>query len=279
MVLFVLASEEDLLSRPESFNYKDYSYLYWRLSGYEESSIRGSVLQLVATGEVDKIVRNNTPLYRLTSQGRDRLMSLFPISIGQKRVWDRIWRIALIKGVSGSSLRIKGSSAKKKERESRLGCLTDLREIRRGLRGLGFKKLSSSVYITPMPVSVKIKEFCLKNKFINAQIAVIESRRLLIGDDKQIAKNIWDLERINALYHEFIRNVNKLLKVFRQKKVLSVREKKQFSLILSTYFSLLKQDPGLPKRLLEADWPADLAQTQFLKLVGKVSELEAGLKK
>jgi DNA-binding transcriptional regulator PaaX len=268
LILFTLSSEQDIFSWPDSFAYKNYAYLYWRLCQFSPSSIRDGVLKLCDSGEVDKIVRNNTPLYRLTSQGRDRLLSFFPISIGQRRVWDRIWRIALIK----TSIKGKDKSL------GRSDGLQELREARNGLRELGFKKLASSVYITPLPVSVKTKDFCLKNQFINAQIAVIESRKLIFGDDKQIAKNIWGLDLINKQYQDIISSIGKLLKAFKKKKMLSDKAKKEFSLILADYFSLLKKDPGLPKKLLEADWPGDLARERFLKLSLKAGDLEKDLK-
>lgn len=254
-ILFTLASEVDFFIKSEGFEYKPYGFIYWRLGDYQKSSIRDAVLQLVESGEIDKITRNGTPLFRLTSQGRDRLLSFFPISIGQRKVWDRIWRIAII-------------SSKLKVQNSKL-----IRNLRRGLRKLGFKKLSRGVYLTPLPISAKLREFLLENN-LTAQIAVIESRKLLVGDDKQLAKQIWQLDSLVESYSQFVNRVKNLLSFFKKQKGLSKKEKKQFSFILNILFSLLETDPGLPKKLLPDDWPADVAREQFLKLALKIKVLE-----
>jgi len=270
-ILFVLGSEIDFFLKSDGLEYKNYEFLYGRLLGFKPSSIRGSVLQLVKTGEVDKIIRNGTPLFRLTSQGRDRLLSFFPISIGQHKVWDGIWRIALIKKQNDLSF-----LTDKKKIDNRRASY-ELRVLRRGLRSLGFKKLSRSIYITPLPISNQIKSFCLENQFFNAQIAVIESRRLIIGDNKQIAKQIWGLDQLVSAYQVVITKIDRLLSGFKEEKGLKNREKKAFSLILDLYFNLLEADPGLPKKLLSSDWPADLVKERFIKLALKVKQLEMGL--
>ena len=260
-ILFTLASEIDFFSRTESFNYKPYYFLYWRLAGYQESSIRNAVLQLVESGEIDKIMRNSTSLFRLTSQGRDRLLSFFPISIGQKRVWDRRWRIAIVSSSQGSSLAKDNPSRK-------------IRKLRKGLRKLGFKKLSRGVYLTPLPVSERLKEFLFQDNLTPHLGGVIESRRLVIGDDKQLAKQIWPLNKLGQAYNQSISRIERLLVVLRKQKRLLDKEKKQFSLILDNIFSLLAADPGLPKKLLPNDWPLDLARERFLKLAEAVKFLE-----
>lgn len=268
-ILFSLASETDFFFKPEGFEYKAYGFLYWRLADYQPSSIRDAILQLVESGEVDKIIRNGLPLFRLTSKGRDRLLSFFTISTGQKKVWDRIWRIALVR----SSSRISSKSKKRKSKKEVKEKLKELRKLRQGLRKLGFKKLSPGVYITPLPISEKLRDFLLKESF-SAQVAVIESRKLLMADDEQLAKQIWSLNSLLEKYNQFIRRVNKLLKNLKTEKRLLKKEKKQFSLILSDFFSLLEADPGLPKKLLPDDWPLDLAKIRFLKLVERVKFLE-----
>jgi DNA-binding transcriptional regulator PaaX len=176
--------------------------------------------------------------FRLTARGREQLLSFFPQSVGQKKVWDKTWRIALIK---------------------------DSRKLRVILRSLGFRKLARGVYITPLPISVQIKDLLLSGKF-SAKIAVIESRRLVLGDNQQLAKQIWPLTEVQQGYQKLIRDGQTLLRMTKDQRQLSDEVKKQFSLILNRYFSLLEQDPGLPRKLLLDDWPALEAQKLLLRL-------------
>lgn len=265
LILFTLASEIDFFNLKEGFAYQTYSYIYNRLINYQPSSIRDAVLKLVEAGEIDKITRNAAPFFRLTSRGRERLLSFFTISIGQKRVWDRIWRIALLHSEKKTDKKETKKQKAEEEKESR--------QLRRGLEKLGFKQLSRGIYVTPLPISAKLREFLLTNDFLH-KLTVIESRKLLVGDDEQLANHIWQLDSLIESYNKFISCTDQLLRVFKQQKGLLTKEKKTFSALLTFYFSLLKKDPGLPKKLLSADWPADLAKERFLKLGERVKELE-----
>lgn len=197
--------------------------------------------ELVKSGEVDKITRNYVPYFRLTGMGRERLLSFFPISFGQSRVWDRRWRLAIIKGK------------------------LDARKLRKKLRQWGFKKLARGIYLTPMPVSEKLKNYLLEEKLLG-KVTVVESRRLLGGDDKNLAKKIWQLEELVKKYHEFINQCQKLLKEIKREKRLVNRGKNEVVKLFDDYFLLLSRDPGLPKKVLPDDWPADFAREKFLEI-------------
>lgn len=253
-ILFILADEIDFFIKAEGFEYKPYKFLYERLNNYRQSSIRDACLQLVETGEVDKIIKNGLPLFRLTARGRERLLSFFPISIGQKKVWDRTWRICLFQ-------------SKKQTHPDKI------RTLRRNLRKMGFKKFSRGVYLSPLQISKDIKEYLLKSGLFGL-VTVIESRKLLVGDDAQLAWHIWRLEKVAEKYNFFIKKEEKLLRDLKEQKRLSNRSKLQFFALLNTYFSLLETDPGLPRKLLPKDWPADFARERLLRLAEKIKTLE-----
>jgi DNA-binding transcriptional regulator PaaX len=252
-IIFSLASEIDFFKLNEGFSYYSYSFLYGRLINFRHSSIRDAILQLVKTGEVDKIVRNNFSFFRLTARGRERLLSFFPMSLGQKKVWDKIWRLVIF-------------PTQPRFTQPR-GCpfVDNLRRLRRTVRQLGFKKLSRGVYLTPLPVSAKLRELLLEKDF-SANIAVIESRRLILGDDKQLAKQIWPLDDLLKKYQNLINRMRVLLRRLKKQKRLTQEGKKQFLLIFNFFFTLLEKDPGLPRKLLASDWPADFAKELFFKL-------------
>jgi len=204
----------DFFKISEGFEYYPYKFLYARLLNYKSSSIRDAVLQLAASGEIDKITRNKTVLFRLTAQGRSRLLYFFPISVGQKKVWDRIWRIAVIKArktIKLGKARAGSTSEVTQSGSSEVEQARDFRKLRQTLRTLSFRKLSRGVYITPLPISAQLKNFLLEEK-ISVKIAVIESRRLLLGDDKQLAKQVWSLNSLLKEYQNLINQAIVLLK-------------------------------------------------------------------
>ena len=236
-ILLTLSLPIDFFKQKEGFDYKPYSFVYFLLSDYQKGSIRDAIHQLVRSGEVDKIIRDRQPLFRLTAIGRERLLSFFPIAVGQKKVWDRRWRLVV----------------------------TSLPLIKQKLRKLGFKRLARAVYLTPMPVSNKLQDFFL-DKNLLGKVFFCETRRILAGDDQNLAKNVWKLEQISQNYQIFIKECGRLLKRIKGEKGLEIEEEKQVALLFNHYFLLLSDDPGLPKKLLMSDWPADLARDKFLSI-------------
>ena len=242
-ILLALSLPIDFFQQSEGFSYKPYSLLYYFLKDYRRGSVRDAVGQLSQSGELDKISRNRVPYFRLTGVGRERLLSFFPISLGQKRVWDRRWRLA----ISGS------------------------RQARFKLRELGFKKLARGIYLTPMPISEPLRDFLLGENLLG-KVIVIESRRFVAGDDQNLAKNIWDLEKLVEKYHLFIKNCKTLLKKMRSEKRLKNQDKNEVVDLFNDYFFLLSFDPGLPKKVLPSDWPGDFGREIFLRLFQRLKD-------
>ncbi len=234
--LLALSLPVDFFKKGEGFIYKPYNFLYFLLR-FQPGSIRDAIGQLIKSGEVDKIIRNNILYFRLTGAGRERLLSFFPISLGQSRVWDGTWKIVI------------GAP----------------RVLKLKLAGLGFKRLAKGVYMTPMPVSSQVKD-CLLEKNLLGKVIVIESRRILAGDNRYLAQKLWELENLAKEYRNFISQCRRLLKRMKEQKGLKNRYKTKVVELFDEYFSLLSDDPGLPKRILVDDWPADFAREIFLKI-------------
>ena len=242
-LLFSLVSEVNFFTKAEGYKYKGYKYLYFRLSEYEKGSVRDAVNRLEKEGAIDKIVRGNQVRLRLTGIGRERLLEQIDRYKGQKQVWDRIWRIVILTEVEGQS-----------------------REIKRVLTGLGYQRVSRGVYVTPLRVSEATKEvFSRKNWSGKAQ--VIESRKLIVGDDQGLARRLWQLDQTAAGYLGFIKQAERVLKMGRKNVLLLQQSKGGFKQVYDEYFELLLSDPGLPKKLLAEDWPSDKADELFARLV------------
>ncbi len=236
-LLFSLGSEEG------EAEYKNYDWLYFRLSEFDEGSVREAATELVKAGAVDKIVRGNKALFRLTANGKEQLESQLRLNRGKQKVWDRIWRVVILTNP--------GSEAR---------CLA------KELGHLGYKRVSRAVYVTPFSVSEETRQLFWQTKWQNKG-EVIESRRLIVGDSLQLAKNLWNLESKTREYHDFVNLCERLLKIARQNIMLLKQPKLGFKLVLDRYFGLIKADPGLPKKLLPADWEAEEAKELFSRLV------------
>jgi len=235
-ILLSLSLPIDFFKQKEGFVYRPYSFIYF-LVKFKHSSIRDAISQLVKSGEIDKIVKNGIAFFRLTGLGRERLLSFFPISLGQSRVWDRKWRLLI-------------------------GNAKNLKPI---LNSFGFQKLTRGVYLTPMPVSEQLKSYLLEKRLISEAI-LIEAHRFLLTDDQKLAKKLWQLEELARKYRDFINKSRGVLKSLRTQKRLKNRDKNRVVDLFNAYFSLLSSDSGLPKKLLLPDWPADFAREIFLRI-------------
>ncbi len=262
LILFSLVSEQELFKDDLELEYYDYDYLYDRLIQYQNSSIRDAVLQLVDKGQVNKLMQDARVYFRLNNRGKHQLLGLFPSYKTRKKIWDRKWRIAIIRGKS-----------RLRKPENRTERITNLRELRQELRENGFKKYIRGVYLQPFTITEKVREFLLNEKYAPL-LTVIESSSLIVGDHQQLAMQIWNLQDLMDRYQQFIKRADRLIIKINNRKVLKDREKLEFFLILQEIFSLLKADPGLPKKLLMSRWPAKKARTKFLELSKIISKFK-----
>lgn len=242
-LLFALASEKDFFKRVEGYEYKPYSYLYFRLSEFESGSVRDAAIRLARSGMVDKIIRGNQSSFRLTGLGREKLLDQLAVYRGQRKVWDRIWRIVIVEGVGKKG-----------------------RQIGRSLGGLGYKRIARGVYVAPFFVSQETKKLFLAKKW-QEKAQIIESRKMILGDDLKMARTLWGLDKVSEKYSDFVRLGDRLLKISRRNIVLLQQSKGGFKEVFDKYFYLLLQDPGLPRKLLPPDWQADKAKELFDRLV------------
>ncbi|MCG2691653.1 hypothetical protein L6272_02365 [Microgenomates group bacterium] len=223
--------------------YQSYEFLYFRLAEYEPGSVRDAAIRLEKAGLVDKIVRNNQSYFRLTGLGKEQLVKSLNLSRGQQSVWDLIWRLVIVNDAQGQS-----------------------RVLESGLRALGYKRVTRGVYVTPFKVSGPTKQLFLDHKWQN-MAQIIESRRLVLGDDQQWARRLWKLDQTSTAYFEFVNFSERLLKMGRKNFSLLKQSKGGFKTALDKYFSLIVSDPGLPRKLLPPDWQAEEARELFNRLV------------
>lgn len=237
-LLFALFSDQP----GQNFEYHNYDFLYLRSSEFDKSSVREAAGDLVSSGFVDKLTRNRRSWFRLTTLGREIILKKLNL-MPTREPWDRHWRIVTVNKIGAS-----------------------LRPLQRELYKLGFKRFSRGVYLVPANVSEAAKEVLLKGKWLN-QATLIESRRLVSGDERQLARNLWHLEKIGDKYVQFVTQAERLLKQSRVNLVLLQQAKFGFKTVFDSYYRLVSLDPGLPKALLPPDWKQEEARSIFYRLV------------
>jgi phenylacetic acid degradation operon negative regulatory protein len=225
------------------YQYHDYRFLYCRCSEFDRSSVRAAVNELTAAGLVDKLVRNRRSWFRLTALGRDVFLRGLPRFDFTGAGWDHRWRLVIV---------------------NRIGPVLKL--LQRHLYRLGFKRFSRGVYVSPGAVAETVKTILLNHQWLN-QVALVETRAFLSGDECQLARNLWHLEKIGEKYDHFITLSSRLLKQSRSNLLLLQQAKFGFKAVFDAYFNLTLIDPGLPKALLPPDWPAEQARSLFFRLV------------
>lgn len=231
-----------LYSEPEK-DYKSYDFLYFRLSEFEAGSVRDAVARLEKAGAVDKITRNNRVEMRLTALGEQLLTGEIKALSGERKPWDRRWRLVVLNGV--------------KDRHY---------SLLRGLNDLGYRRVARGVYVSPLTISKATRQLFLDKTWTN-MAQIVESRRLILGDDRQWARVLWGLEALGRQYEDFVSLADRLLKSSRKNYLLLRQSKGGFKQVFDRYFYLLSTDPCLPRQLLPPGWPEEEARDLFDRLV------------
>lgn len=231
-ILLSLSLPTDFLSQSAAYGYKPYRYFYFLLS-FKPSSIRDAIGQLVKSGEVDKIQRNRASYFRLTSLGRERLKSFFPLA--NRKAWNGDWQMVICPREGGKLVK------------------------------MGFQRLTRGVYLSPCP----FPDYLLLQKSLSKAV-FIKKCRFLAPEPREIALKIWHLDDLAQKQHHFINQCQQLLKKITEEKRLKNQDKMKVVALFDNYFSLLSSDPGLPKSLLPDDFPSDMTRKIFLKIFDRL---------
>jgi phenylacetic acid degradation operon negative regulatory protein len=197
--------------------------------------------RLRKVGEIEKVVKKDGSIYFcLTDKGKKRLIEEIPLLRFRRKKWDGKWRQVVFD--IPEEIRI--------ERE----------KLRHKLLSLGFGKLQRSVYIAPFDIAEPLSDFLEENNLSDYAI-VFEMEKLSDESEQELAKVVWGLDGLHFRYLDFVVKWEKELdenEKISQEKFLECREE---------YFSILLDDPGLPRELLPDDWPASLANRVFREMI------------
>ncbi len=213
---------------PKQYKRHNYSHLIWRT---------------LKTGYIEKIVKDEKVYLRLTTEGKEKAVRDFPLFTFQERKWDKKWRLVLFDI----------SELNRKTRDM----------LRSKLKELGFSMFQQSVYISPHNFTKDLLEFINANKLSDfVYVFEVAHKQMGIGDPKQLANKLWNLDKINEQYIELINKVRHLindngrgsqLNDLRVKRDRENRDKLLKS-IREEYLALVIADPFLPKEFLPSNW-------------------------
>jgi len=196
----------------------------------KKSAFRSALYKSLRVGEVEKVIENGEPYFRITSRGKGRLVRMFPIYRLAGRPWDGKWRVVIF-------------DIPEVERNKRLA-------LRAELISLGFGKLQKSVYISPLDILADLKEY-LGNYELYSKVIVFEAREIFTKDQRIVANYVWQLNKLNQRYL-------RLIDLIYSKNECDEKEWEQRAKeIKGKFFDVLRDDPILPKELLPSDWAGD----------------------
>ncbi|MBN1262817.1 MAG: hypothetical protein JW991_00505 [Candidatus Pacebacteria bacterium] len=226
---FYQPTQLDLMARRETYG--------WVPAHYQPRSRFKAIQRLLAAGEIERIIKNGKPYFRLTGKGSKTLKRDFLIFKLRERKWDENWTVVFF-------------DIPEKKRSIR-------EQLVQKLKSLGFGQIQRSVYLSPFDLGSDLADF-ISFKKMAAWVFVARVGELFAGDKREIAAKVWPLTKINRLYQALLNDWQKRSELDNQKK--RVLERK----IKSRYLEILAQDPCLPDELLPDDWRGDEVR-QILK--------------
>lgn len=242
-ILWGLAIGGEIVEQIESGGSRacDSSKLFlWTPPGYSKKKYRQLVARMVRDGNVQQVLVEGRPHFRLTGPGRKQLIKNKPVLnfiAGQE--WDGFWRIVIF-DVAESQRKLR-----------------DL--LRRQLVKMSFGALQNSTYISCYDYSQEFLEFLDVNG-LKDKVLLLESKQKYLGEPKKMAEKIWGVEAVGDRYKQVI---DKLVTRFGIKEA-SKREE-FLKKIHRDYLETIIIDPMLPKSLLAEDWSREKARKYLLR--------------
>jgi phenylacetic acid degradation operon negative regulatory protein len=227
-------------------NFSFYSSRHPYLAKSRKETVYSTVSRLLSVGEIEKIVKGDKIYLRLTSKGFNKLKEDVPLFKYSRQKWDGYWRMVIF-------------DIPEEKRVFR-----DV--LRQKLVSLGLAKWQRSIYITPFPLEEEINQF-LKTKNIFGFAFCLKAKRLGRGDDRQIAKSAFKLDKLNREYHQLIEEDLEQARFLLGKGRLKANKVQQ---LVNKYLALIQKDPGLPQELLPEAWWAEEAKKEFKDFILKL---------
>lgn len=227
-LLFVLAVLGDLfegINNPLGLCSLPFKIVYgFTPHQYKKHHFLSAYYHATKNKNLEKVNKNGNACMQLTKKGKDRYIKSYPVSIFNKKKWDRKWRFVIF------------DINEKRKRDRNL--------LRQKLLTWGFGKLQKSVYISPFPIEKGVREF-LASAELDNEVKIFISEKVNIQEAKLLSEDIWTLSVINNKYFQIYKNIKE------EKSSIKLRDLK------AKFIDLLLTDPKLPNKLLPFPWYKD----------------------
>lgn len=262
-----------------------YKNMYgWIPNRYKKHNFYQLVSRSLKTELIEKIEKNGEIYIRITTKGKKTIQRDFPMLQLQNRKWDRKWRIVMFDV----------EEINKKIREG----------LRRKLKELGFGMLQKSVFISPHDIIRDFSEFA-QSAGIKDYLYLLETYRIIIGDEREFANKIWKLDDLNERYRDIVSSIHEIRSEMKNSHMVSIGDRMQISdskrekgigkekgetdgkeeadkgektdkkegarnirNIKARWLKVIADDPFLPKAFLPKPWYGDKAKNLLKDLMG-----------
>lgn len=198
---------------------------------YKKHNFNALVNRLSKTKEISKTIKDGK-VYFTVSDCNGILIEKFPL-ITLREKWDGKFQVAIFD--------IEEINRRRRD------------FLRRKLKELGFGMWQRSVWLSPLPIKNKFREF-LKEQKLSKYVCIFSIQKEDLGDLKSFTNGVWNLEEINNQYKEWMER----LEAGKKKSFLTDALKNEF-------WDILLNDPFLPKEFLPQDWAGEEALKLFRK--------------
>jgi phenylacetic acid degradation operon negative regulatory protein len=167
-----------------------YKQMYgWVPDRYRKHNFYQLVSRSIKTDLIEKVEKDGEMYIRITSKGRGEIKRDFPLISFQKKDWDGKWRMIMFDI----------DEVNKNTRD----------QLRRKLKELGFGMLQKSVFISPHDLLSDFIEFS-KSRGIKDYIYFLETDRLIVKSNVDLASRVWKLDELNQKYKDIVEQIEDL---------------------------------------------------------------------
>lgn len=222
-----------------------YKSMYgWIPKRYQKHNFYQLISRSFKTRLIEKVVRNGKVYIRITSDGKKLIQRDFPMLALQNREWDGRWRIVMFD--------VEEINKQARER------------LRVKLKELGFGMLQKSVFISPHDIIKDFIEFS-EASGIKDYLYILETHKLIVGDEKEFANRMWKLAELNERYKEIVDDIEEI----KNRHMVSdsdrieksdIQAEKNIRTVKNKWLMIAAEDPFLPKILLPKPWYGAEAQ-------------------
>jgi len=175
--------------------------------------------------------------YKLTAKGFYDIVLTFPVFRFTQEKWDGKWRIL-------------SYEIPEKKRELR-------DKLRREVASWGLGPWHRSFWLTPHPIINSLKDL-LKDKEEQQYVQAFEADHVF-GPREELIEKVWGKTNREKEYRSLFKNWHQELSTDKDKI-------SKMKAVISSYITVLKTDPGLPKELIGDSWIGFEAITLFREI-------------